>query len=196
MSTPRNSARSTDVVVIGGGQAGLAMSRCLTDRSIDHVVLERAEVANSWTTERWDSLRLLTPNWMSRLPGASYQGSDPDGYMTAREVATFLDAYRRSFDAPVHTGVSVTRIAHTDRRSRGRGEQRPLARAGRRDGDRRMQQPPRPGHQRRASRLHRPGHTDRLPQSGSAGCRTASSWSGRRRQACRSRTSSLGPAAR
>ncbi len=102
--------RTTDVVVIGGGQAGLAMSRCLTDRSIDHVVLERAEVANSWTNERWDSLRTLTPNWMSRLPGFSYSGHDPDGYMTARDVAAHLDAYRRSFDAPVRTGVEVTRI--------------------------------------------------------------------------------------
>ena len=105
-----STARNTDVVVIGGGQAGLAMSRCLTDRSIDHVVLERAELANSWTNERWDSLRLLTPNWMSRLPGFSYQGDDPDGYMTAREVAAHLDTYRRSFDAPVRTGVAVTRI--------------------------------------------------------------------------------------
>ncbi len=106
-----SNTRTTDVVVIGGGQAGLGMSRCLTDRSIDHVVLERAEVANSWTTERWDSLRLLTPNWMSRLPGFSYRGPDPDGYMTAGEVATLLDTYRRSFDAPVRTGVAVTRIA-------------------------------------------------------------------------------------
>jgi putative flavoprotein involved in K+ transport len=114
MSTPRTSAaRSTDVVVIGGGQAGLAMSRCLTDRSIDHVILERAEVANSWITERWDSLRLLTPNWMSRLPGFSYQGDDPDGYMTARDVAGYLDAYRRSFDAPVRTGIAVVRVTHS-----------------------------------------------------------------------------------
>ncbi len=105
-----NTSRTNDVVVIGGGQAGLAMSRCLTDRSIDHVVLERAQVANSWTTERWDSLRLLTPNWMSRLPGYGYRGPDPDGYMTAGEVAAFLDTYRRSFDAPVRTGVAVTRI--------------------------------------------------------------------------------------
>jgi len=59
----------TSVVIIGAGQAGLAMSRCLTDRSIDHVLIERGEVANSWVTERWDSLRLLTPNWMTRLPG-------------------------------------------------------------------------------------------------------------------------------
>jgi putative flavoprotein involved in K+ transport len=59
----------TPVVVIGAGQAGLAMSHHLTGRGIDHVVLDRGEVANSWRTERWDSLRLLTPNWMSRLPG-------------------------------------------------------------------------------------------------------------------------------
>ena len=61
----------TTTVVIGGGHSGLAMSKCLSDRSIDHVVLERHEVANSWRTERWDSLRLLTPNWQCRLPGPS-----------------------------------------------------------------------------------------------------------------------------
>ena len=62
------------------------MSRCLSERSIDHVVLERGEIAHSWRTERWDSLRLLTPNWQSRLPGYQYEGADPDGYMTMREV--------------------------------------------------------------------------------------------------------------
>ena len=110
-----DAARTTDVVVIGGGQAGLAMSHSLTDRSIDHVVLERAEVANSWTTERWDSLRTLTPNWMSRLPGFSYDGDDPNGYMTAGEVAAYLESYRRSFGAPVRTGVEVQRIRTLDR---------------------------------------------------------------------------------
>ena len=110
-----DAARTTDVVVIGGGQAGLAMSHSLTDRSIDHVVLERAEVANSWTTERWDSLRTLTPNWMSRLPGFSYDGDDPNGYMTAGEVAAYLESYRRSFGAPVRSGVEVQRIRTLDR---------------------------------------------------------------------------------
>ena len=62
------------------------MSRCLAERSIDHVLLERGEVANSWRTERWDSLRLLTPNWQSRLPGFRYDGDDPDGYRTLPEV--------------------------------------------------------------------------------------------------------------
>lgn len=97
-------------VVIGGGQAGLAMSRTLTERSIDHVVLERGEVANSWRTERWDSLRLLTPNWMTRLPGFAYDGDDPDGYMTAAETASLLDRYRRTIDAPIVEGVTVTDV--------------------------------------------------------------------------------------
>ena len=71
-------------VSIGAGHAGLAMSHCLTARSIDHVVLERGEVANSWKTERWDSLRLLTPNWQSRLPDYCYEGDDPDGFQIGR----------------------------------------------------------------------------------------------------------------
>ena len=69
------------------------MSRCLTERSIDHVVLERGEVANSWRRERWDSLRLLTPNWQSRLPGYRYEGADPDGFMTMAEVVDFVSRY-------------------------------------------------------------------------------------------------------
>jgi putative flavoprotein involved in K+ transport len=105
-----DATRTNDVVVIGAGQAGLSMSRCLTERSIDHVVLERGEVANSWTTERWDSLRLLTPNWMSRLPAWSYRGDDPDGYMAAGEVAVHLQRYQRSFDAPVETHTGVTAV--------------------------------------------------------------------------------------
>ena len=68
----------TTTVVIGAGHAGLAMSRRLTERSIDHMVLERGEVANSWRTQRWPSLRLLTPNWQTRLPGQRYAGDDPD----------------------------------------------------------------------------------------------------------------------
>ena len=102
------------VTIIGAGQAGLAMSRCLTDRSIDHVVLERGEVANSWRTERWDSLRLLTPNWMSRLPGHGYEGPDPDGYMTSNEVVGFIEDYSRSFEAPVLTHTSVESVTTTD----------------------------------------------------------------------------------
>lgn len=100
----------TPVVIIGAGQAGLAMSHHLTGRAIDHVVLDRGEVAQSWRTERWDSLRLLTPNWMSRLPGHRYRGDDPDGFMTKDETISFLDGYGRSFDAPVRTHVEVHHV--------------------------------------------------------------------------------------
>ncbi len=102
--------RHTDVVVIGGGQAGLAMSRSLADRGIAHVVLERGRIAERWRSERWPSLRLLTPRWQSRLPGWSYRGADPDGFMTRLELVDYLDAYARSFAAPVETGVTVTAV--------------------------------------------------------------------------------------
>ncbi len=89
------------------------MSRCLAERSIDHVVLERGEVANSWRTERWDSLRLLTPNWQSRLPGYAYRGADPDGYRTMPETVAFLEGYAKAIAAPVrsHTRVISVRRA-------------------------------------------------------------------------------------
>ena len=99
--------RTTSVVIIGAGQSGLAMSRCLTARSIDHVLLERGQPANSWRTERWDSLRLLTPNWLSRLPDWGYRGEDPDGYLTAAEVVRFLDDYRAAIVAPVQSNTTV-----------------------------------------------------------------------------------------
>ena len=104
----------TTTVVIGAGQAGLAMSRCLSERSIDHVVLERHEVANSWRTERWDSLRLLTPNWQCRLPGASYQGDDPDGFMAMPEVVDFMIRYAEDIRAPVQTGTTVTSVRRAE----------------------------------------------------------------------------------
>ncbi|HWS33677.1 MAG TPA: NAD(P)-binding domain-containing protein, partial [Actinoplanes sp.] len=98
-------------VVIGAGHAGLAASRLLTEQSIDHVVLERGQIANSWRRERWDSLRLLTPNWLNRPPGHDYDGPDPDGYMTAGEVADLIE--RHAAGAPVRTGVNVTSLRRT-----------------------------------------------------------------------------------
>jgi putative flavoprotein involved in K+ transport len=97
----------TTAVVVGAGHAGLAMSRRLTERSIDHVVLERGEVANSWRTQRWPSLRLLTPNWQTRLPGQHYAGDDPDGFMPAAEVVATLTRYARLVGAPVRTATTV-----------------------------------------------------------------------------------------
>jgi len=99
-------------VVIGAGHAGLAMSWSLARRSIDHVVLERGEVANSWRTERWDSLRLLTPNWQSRLPGYGYQGGDPDGFRTMRETIDFIERYAGAIAAPIRTHTNVTSVRH------------------------------------------------------------------------------------
>lgn len=108
----------TDTLIIGGGQAGLAMSRSLARRGIDHVVLERGRVAERWRSERWDSLRLLTPRWQSRLPGWSYQGPDEHGYMTMPELIDYLERYARSFSAPVHAGVTVTSVEREDHRFR------------------------------------------------------------------------------
>lgn len=102
--------KRTTVVVIGAGQAGLAMSYWLSRRSIEHVVLERGDVANSWRTERWDSLRLLTPNWMTRLPGYRYHGPDPEGYLRAAEVTRFLEHYRNALGAPVQTQSEVVAV--------------------------------------------------------------------------------------
>jgi putative flavoprotein involved in K+ transport len=102
------------VVVVGAGHAGLAMSRCLSERSIDHVVLERREVANSWKTERWDSLRLPTPNWQSRLPGYRYAGADPDGFRTMPETAAFLERYAEAICAPVRTHTAVTSVRRNE----------------------------------------------------------------------------------
>jgi putative flavoprotein involved in K+ transport len=106
--------KSATTVIIGAGQSGLAMSRHLTRRSIDHVILERGEVANAWRTERWDSLRLLTPNWQSRLPGYAYDGNDPDGFMTMPEVVRFLQRFAEKTDAPVESGTCVTRVRPRD----------------------------------------------------------------------------------
>ena len=103
---------TTNTLIIGGGQAGLAVSRCLTAFDRDHLILERGRVAERWRTERWDSLRLLTPNWMTRLPGFRYDGTNPDGFMTAAHVSDFFDRYAASFDAPVREHTTVQRLTH------------------------------------------------------------------------------------
>ncbi len=100
----------TATVVVGAGHTGLAVSYLLSQRSIDHVVLERGEVANTWRTERWNSLRLLTPNWQTRLPGFAYDGDDPDGFMTMPQIVDFLDQYARMVNPPLHTLSTVTSL--------------------------------------------------------------------------------------
>lgn len=98
-----------DVVVIGAGQAGLAVSHQLTQAGLDHVVLERDRVAASWRG-RWDSFCLVTPNWSIALPGGAYDGDDPDGYLARDELVAYFERYAASFGAPVREGVDVTSL--------------------------------------------------------------------------------------
>jgi putative flavoprotein involved in K+ transport len=99
-----------ETIVIGAGQAGLALSHHLTAARHDHLLLERGRIGERWRSARWDSLRMLTPNWLNQLPGAPAH-ADRDGYLSAAEFASHLEAYAASFDAPVEEGVAVEGIA-------------------------------------------------------------------------------------
>ena len=110
LSNLQSAAGTVDVIVIGAGHSGLAISHYLSAASIEHVILERGEVANSWRRERWDSLRLLTPNWQSRLPGYQYAGDRPDEYMDMREVIDFIGGYADHLQAPVYTRTEVLSV--------------------------------------------------------------------------------------
>jgi putative flavoprotein involved in K+ transport len=106
-----SSSRTTvDTVVIGAGHAGLAVSRLLTGAGHDHVVLERGRVGERWRRESWDSLHLLTPSWMTRLPGWSYEGPAPDGYLAAGEFVEHLERYADSFGVPLIDGTTVEEV--------------------------------------------------------------------------------------
>jgi putative flavoprotein involved in K+ transport len=98
-----------DVVVVGAGQAGLAVSRELSEAGVGHVVLERGRIGETWRG-RWDSFCLVTPNWSVRLPGHHYDGDDPDGFMPRDEIVAYLERYAGGFDAPVREGVEVTSL--------------------------------------------------------------------------------------
>lgn len=100
--------------MIGAGHAGLAISCVLTEHSIDHLLIERGEVANSWRRERWDSLRLLTPNWQSRLPGYSYRGTDPDGFMSMPQLIEHISSFAAATAAPLRTHTTVTSVRRID----------------------------------------------------------------------------------
>jgi putative flavoprotein involved in K+ transport len=106
--------RSIETVIVGGGQAGLALSHELQLAGREHVVLERGRSVERWRNERWDSLTLLSPNWMTRLPGQHYDGADPDGFMPRDDVVNFFERYAASFNAPVHEGVNVTSVQHRE----------------------------------------------------------------------------------
>lgn len=107
--------RKVDTIIIGAGHAGLSVSYCLSELEIEHVVLERGAIANSWRKERWDSLTLLTPNWQTRLPGFQYSGDHPDAFMSMPEVIRFIEDYAEFSKAPVETETEVTRVTRCDR---------------------------------------------------------------------------------
>lgn len=97
-------------VIIGGGQAGLALSYYLTQQRRANVILERSRVAETWRDQRWDSFTLVTPNWMTQLPGFPYQGEDPDGFLPRDEIVLTLERYAQSFHAPLRCGVQATAV--------------------------------------------------------------------------------------
>jgi putative flavoprotein involved in K+ transport len=105
------------VIVVGGGQAGLSMSYCLTARGIDHIVLEREQVAHEWRNRRWDSFCLVTPNWQCQLPGFGYPGADPHGFMVRDQIVQYLQDYAASFKPPLVEGVTAQRLRRTSSRA-------------------------------------------------------------------------------
>ena len=103
-----------EFAVIGGGQAGLAISYYLTQYARTHVVLEKdRQVGSAWRHGRWDSFTLLTPNWSVRLPGFPYEGDVPDEFMARAEVVSHLEQYAASFEAPARLGATVTSVDPT-----------------------------------------------------------------------------------
>ena len=103
-----------DTVVIGGGQAGLAMSAVLQQHGREHVVLERGQVGGRWRTERWESLRFQFPNWSLELPGYAYSGEDPNGFAHWREILSLIEDYAANIRAPVREHTEVTKLGADD----------------------------------------------------------------------------------
>ena len=100
-----------NVVVVGGGQAGLSASYHLKRHGIDHVVFEKHRIAHTWRSQRWDAFCLVTPNWQCLLPDFPYTGPKPRGFMPRDEIVAYVEAFARSIDAPIREGIAVTRIA-------------------------------------------------------------------------------------
>ena len=100
-----------ETVIIGGGQAGLSLSYYLTQAGREHIVLEKsAQVADAWRNRRWDSFCLITPNWSFKLPGAEYDGSDPNGFMLKSEIVRRFEQYEQEYHLPVSCSTEVTRV--------------------------------------------------------------------------------------
>lgn len=107
-------SEAVDIAIVGAGQAGLSLSHELRHAGVDHVILERAEVGQSWRG-RWDSFHIVSPNWSVQLPGGGYRGDDPEGFMPKSEIIAHLEQYAKSFAAPVIANVNVSSLESTDR---------------------------------------------------------------------------------
>lgn len=107
--------RDFDTIIVGAGQAGLAMSWHLSALGVDHIIVERGRIAQRWRTGSWDSLRLLTPNWMVQLPAFGYRGGDPDGFMAASDLVRHLERYAEAIAAPVIEDAEVISLEATGR---------------------------------------------------------------------------------
>lgn len=103
--------------VVGGGQAGLSTSYYLKQNSIDHIVLDKGNIGDTWRLKRWDSFCLVTQNWQLQLPGFPYKGDDPEGFMPKNEVIDYLERYAESFGPPIKSGVTVNRIYYDESES-------------------------------------------------------------------------------
>ncbi|MEU6645531.1 NAD(P)/FAD-dependent oxidoreductase [Saccharomonospora sp. NPDC046836] len=104
------SSREVEVLVVGGGQAGLAMSEHLSDCGVPHLVVERHRIAERWRSERWDSLVANGPAWHDRFPGLEFVDLDPDAFASKEKIADYFEAYADKISAPVQTGVEVTSV--------------------------------------------------------------------------------------
>jgi putative flavoprotein involved in K+ transport len=114
LMSPSSASEHVPVIIVGGGQAGLAMSYCLKAQGIAHVIFEKNRIAHAWATQRWDSFCLVTPNWQCKLPGYPYPGNDPNGFMLKDEIVRYVRDYARLIEAPVREGVAVQRVTQTD----------------------------------------------------------------------------------
>src|ERR1700712_1041500 len=108
------SVEKIDTLIVGAGQAGLAMSEHLSKCGVPHLVLERQRIAERWRTGRWDSLVANGPAWHDRFPGMAFDTVDPDAFPTKEEVAAYFEAYADKFDAPIETGVEVRKVSRCE----------------------------------------------------------------------------------
>ncbi|MDP3777653.1 MSMEG_0569 family flavin-dependent oxidoreductase [Methylotenera sp.] len=115
MSTPKQATLTINkshfpVIIVGGGQAGLSLSYYLQKSDTEHLVLEKHSAAHAWRTQRWDTFCLVTPNWQCNLPGYSYSGDDPHGFMVKAEIIAFLDGFIKHVNPPIKEGVEVKQV--------------------------------------------------------------------------------------